>query len=599
MANLELSAISRQLLSLANPDLPLVQREQLTQIFQQLFVDLAAGHSCSRVELLTEKLALNPAQIQDLLERSGLATLYLSVPLNVQATPLSYLALASGDLLYISKYLAYELDLAQQVSQLGSNVPDYALDLQSAACVKLEQLAARENKPNAEQLAAIIQSSQQQFSIITGGPGTGKTTTVTLLLWLFYQIYGTELKVKICAPTGKAAVRVRESIEHSVASLASASDLGISLECFAPLLAEPTNFGTLHKLLGYLPQNIYFRHHAQNLLEVEVLIVDESSMVGLPLFSKLLAALDPTKLRHIVLLGDKNQLSSVEEGYVFASLVNLRKISRDHQAYDLFAYHEKSLAAELVTSNRNQGEIYSLAQALLTQDAALVTQILVNSEQVKLYPAKLGQVLKYLFTREVNPLLNYLDSAQLMNEISPSSIKQLFAQLNQQAVLCLTNRGVLGCDNLNLQIERRIKQQIGHLDTWYSGRPIIILQNDYNLELFNGDIGICVLDGDKVQIVFENGRQFIPEVLPAHSLAYAITIHKSQGSEYQQVNLILPEMSQANEGTNLLSRELVYTGVTRAKSQVTIFSSQDLILQAMANHIQRNTGLSNFFKLEG
>jgi exodeoxyribonuclease V alpha subunit len=289
----------------------------------------------------------------------------------------------------------------------------------------------------------------------------------------------------------------------------------------------------------------------------------------------------------------------VEEGYVFASLVNLRKISRDHQAYDLFAYHEKSLAAELVTSNRNQGEIYALAQALLTQDAALVAQILATGEQVKLYPAKLGQVLNYLFTREDNPLLNYLDSAQLVNEISLSSIKQLFAQLNQQAVLCLTNRGVLGCDNLNLQIERRIKQQIGHLDTWYSGRPIIILQNDYNLELFNGDIGICVLDGDKVQIVFENGRQFIPEVLPAHSLAYAITIHKSQGSEYQQVNLVLPEMSQANEGTNLLSRELVYTGVTRAKSQVTIFSSQDLILQAMANHIQRNTGLSNFFKLEG
>jgi ATP-dependent exoDNAse (exonuclease V) alpha subunit len=276
-------------------------------------------------------------------------------------------------------------------------------------------------------------------------------------------------------------------------------------------------------------------------------------------------------------------------------LVNLRKISRDHQSYDLFAYHEKSLAAELVTSNRNQGEIYALAQALLTQDAKLVTQILTNAEQVKLYPAKLGQILKYLFTREANPLLNYLDYAQLVNEISLSSIKQLFAQLNQQAVLCLTNRGVLGCDNLNLQIERRIKQQIGHLDTWYSGRPIIILQNDYNLELFNGDIGICVL----VQIVFENGRQFIPEVLPAHSLAYAITIHKSQGSEYHQVNLVLPEMSQANEGTNLLSRELVYTGVTRAKSQVTIFSSQDLILHAMANHIQRNTGLSNFFKLEG
>lgn len=597
MANQDLSAISRHLLSLANPDLDKLQREQLTLIFQQLFMDLAAGHSCSRVATLVDELQLNKQQIKELLLLSGLASVYSSTPENVQATPASYLCVDSGDLVYVSKYLAYELALAQQVAHLVNNTPTYNQEAYHVACAKLEQLSARENKPNVEQLAAILKSASQQFSIITGGPGTGKTTTVTLLLWLFYQIYGTELNIKICAPTGKAAVRVRESIEQSIAGLASAQDLGISTDCFDTLLAEQTNFGTLHKLLGYIPQSIYFRHNAQNLLDVEILIVDESSMVGLPLFSKLLAALDLKKLRHIVLLGDKNQLSSVEEGYVFASLVNLSKISYDPKVYDLFAHTEDNLAAELRISNRNHGEIYALSQALLVQNSLAVTQIFANSKQVQLYPAKLGQVLSYLFDREVNPLLNYLDYAQAIQEINPLIIKQLFIELNQQAVLCLTNRGVLGCDNLNLQIERRIKQQIAHTETWYSGRPIIILQNDYNLELFNGDIGICLLDGDKVQIIFENGRQFIPEVLPAHSLAYAITIHKSQGSEYCQVNLVLPEISATSEGSSLLSRELVYTGVTRAKQRVTIFSSQELIFQAMNNHIQRNTGLDGFLSI--
>lgn len=597
MANQDLSAISRHLLSLANPDLDKLQREQLTLIFQQLFMDLAAGHSCSRVATLVDELQLNKQQIKELLLLSGLASVYLNTPENVQATPASYLCVDSGDLVYVSKYLAYEVGLAQQVAHLVNNTPTYNQEAYHVACAKLDQLSARENKPNAEQLAAILKSASQQFSIITGGPGTGKTTTVTLLLWLFYQIYGTDLSIKICAPTGKAAVRVRESIEQSIAGLASAQDLGISTDCFDTLLAEQTNFGTLHKLLGYIPQSIYFRHNAQNLLDVEILIVDESSMVGLPLFSKLLAALDLKKLRHIVLLGDKNQLSSVEEGYVFASLVNLHKIIYDPKIYDLFAHTEENLAAELCISNRNHGEIYALSQALLAQDSLAVTQIFTNSKQVQLYPAKLGNILNYLFDRKVNPLPNYLDYAQTIQEINPLIIKQLFVELNQQAVLCLTNRGVLGCDNLNLQIERRIKQQMVHTETWYSGRPIIILQNDYNLELFNGDIGICLLDGDKVQIIFENGRQFIPEVLPAHSLAYAITIHKSQGSEYGQVNLVLPEMSSLSEGVNLLSRELVYTGVTRAKQHVTIFSSQELIFQAMNNHIQRNTGLDGFLSI--
>jgi exodeoxyribonuclease V alpha subunit len=178
----------------------------------------------------------------------------------------------------------------------------------------LHQLSQKNGLPNIEQLQAIEASCRKKFSIITGGPGTGKTTTVTLLLWALYYLYGSDLSVKICAPTGKAAVRVRDSILNSIERLRIDGNGLVDVSCFAGLINDNSNFGTIHKLLGTQSRQIYFRHNHKNQLEQQVLIIDESSMVGLPLFSKLLDAVNSSTIQHIIFLGDKNQLSLWKKG---------------------------------------------------------------------------------------------------------------------------------------------------------------------------------------------------------------------------------------------------------------------------------------------
>lgn len=590
------TAISQQLLKLANPQLTVTQQQSLLKIIQRLFADLASGHSCSLVSQVCADLELNRLELKQLMQNSDLTVFYMERPTKLIAKPLSYVQTSNDDLIYISKYLAYELNVATQVLNLSNDVPSDENETNlHDALNKLEQLSIRENKPNAEQLAAIKQSCHQKFSIISGGPGTGKTTTVTLLLWVLYQVYGNELQVQICAPTGKAAVRVRESIENSIHGLSSATDLGITTECFDTLLNTATSFGTLHKLLGYIHHQIHFRHNQNNRLNCEVLIIDESSMVGLPLFSKLLMAVNQQKIHHIIFLGDRNQLSSVEEGYVFASLVNLRRIIYDDKAYDLFAQTEKLMMSELKISNRNKGEIYQLAQAILNQNTIELNTIITNAKQIKVFAPQLSLALKELINSDGSALVDYIDFASKL-ELNKLDIKQLFRVFTHQAVLCLTNRGVLGANNINLQIERKIKQLIECSTEWYNGRPIIILQNDYSLEVFNGDIGICICDGDLVNIVFENGRQFIPEVLPQYAVAYAITIHKSQGSEYDQVNLLLPDFKLDDDldSATILSRELVYTAITRARTKVNLFANLATIEQSVMRNMQRNSGLDYF-----
>jgi ATP-dependent exoDNAse (exonuclease V) alpha subunit len=284
----------------------------------------------------------------------------------------------------------------------------------------------------------------------------------------------------------------------------------------------------------------------------------------------------------------------VEEGYVFASLVNLKIMQENHNPHDLFSqYSEQIIASELIASKRNQGQISELAMAILTADKKKLVSCLLENNSTILKSANLGLILAANCSPE-SSLSKYLDYAA-SQDLTTLNVKQLFSNLNQFANLCLTNRGVFGAENINSEIERKIKRDHAIYDEWYNGRPIMILQNDYNLELFNGDIGICIRDGEQVRIVFENNQQFIPELLPVFSLAYAITIHKSQGSEYSEVNVIIPESSTSNDGVIMVSRELFYTAVTRAKDQVTIFANQETLIRAIDNSATRVSGLNKMF----
>lgn len=596
MLNNSYLPITNQLLTLASP-LPDTQKQLLAEICDALFNDLNEGHSCSPVVDLAQRLKCDASEIDKCLIASGLCAVYQDrIITKYQSKPFSLVNVEGIALVYISKYLNYEQSIVTKVKELialpeiNNSTASYQQALQ-----QLQTLSTAKNYPNSEQLAAIIAASNQKFSIITGGPGTGKTTTVTLLLWLLYQCYGADLKVQICAPTGKAAIRVRDSVSNTLRDLEQSSLINFDSKLFAGLLEEGNNFLTIHKLLVYQRNSIYFKHDANNPLDVEVLIIDESSMISLPLFSKLFQALNLDKLKHIIFLGDKNQLSSVEEGYVFASLVALRSdTSNNNGVYDLFTQiQEVNITHELLISKRNQGIIHELAQAILTQNDAALIYCLKASALVELHAPELKLIMQHTLDSADSPLRQFLDFAQ--QNVDGDDYSQLFKLFTAQSILCLTNGGVLGCDNLNARLELQIKRILGINDEWYNGRAIIILQNDYNLELFNGDIGICLIKDGRARIVFGDGKEFIPEVLPRYNLAYAITIHKSQGSEYQQVKIVLPNNSSSEAGSGrLLSCELLYTAVTRAKDKISLYCEQETLLNAIKQQTVRNSGLPIF-----
>ncbi len=580
-----------------------IDQDNLQLIINQLFVDLEAGHSCSKLSDLALNIAMDSAGVLDNLRQSGIVGVInfhnndnlLNVNFNSGIFPLSIIKTNDDHLIYISKYLAYEVNIVKKIDQFNNAVLIQNNSNFTQCIDSLKQLSKDNGLPNMEQLNAIITSATQQLSIITGGPGTGKTTTVTLLLWLLYQLYGNDLQVMICAPTGKASSRVKESIISSISYLEQKK---LDTACFNNLLTHDS-FSTIHKLLGYIHQSIYFKHDANNPLDIDVLIVDESSMISLPLFSKLLSACDSKRIKHIIFLGDKHQLSSVEEGYVFASLLNIKLLS----------------ITELLISNRNQGDIGRLANAILLQNYVEINIIINTSTQIKLIPAKVSNLHHALFSDENSLFMQYLnfvaklavmheinytfESNSVNNEVvtdlaldnKDEIYSKLFKQFTTQSVLCLTNVGRLGAQNLNQYIEKHVKLHLAVRDEWYTGRPIIILENDYSLGLNNGDIGICMVNAGHVIVVFENGRECIPEILPKYSLAYAITVHKSQGSEYQHVNIVLAGNNDNGNAKDLLSRELIYTAITRAKKSIVIFGDTTVLEHAIAKETIRNTGI--------
>lgn len=581
-------ALARQLTRLASARLNSEEHNILTQIINQLFIDLEHGHSCSRVDILAEMLEIDSNAVLDIIMNSGLAHCYPDSPNNLVALPLSVWHTNNNTYIYITRYLSYEKRVGNYIKQLMKEQISFDKDKFAQITAVLTNLQQAIELPNQDQLAAIIASCQRKLSIITGGPGTGKTTTVMLLLWALFQLYPETPKVKICAPTGKAANRVKESIYNSLQN----ERISIDTKVLKNTLVDDC-FSTIHKLLGYRKNSIYFQHNHDNPLNCDILIIDESSMIGLPLFSKLLDALNQQTIKHIIFLGDKNQLSSVEEGYVFASLVDVKIQQINYAAKDLFSqFSYQTLASYLRESKRNEQEVAKLSDAILDNEIESLDNCLTNEQTKLCYPA-LSEVLRSNHHAE-SPLMQYLHYAQ-QQEPATCIINDLIQKFNTQANLCMTNSGTLGTINLNAEIERVIKLKNGFDSEWYNGRPIMILENNYALDLYNGDIGICLIHDGKAKIYFAENKSFSPEVLPKFALAYAITIHKSQGSEYEHVNVILPT-SSGEEMQSLLTRELVYTAVTRAKKSVTIFGTLETLHLAMKNCSQRISGLAHLLQ---
>ncbi len=415
------------------------------------------------------------------------------------------------------------------------------------------------------QKQAIERAAHTPFLIISGGPGTGKTTTVTRLLCLLVGELGVNPdRILLAAPTGKAAMRMQEAIRQAKTSLNLATKLAERI---------PEQGKTLHRLLGYIPGKVGFRHHAHNPLPADVVIVDEASMIDISLMAHLFAAVRPDA--RLILLGDKDQLASVETGSVFRDMC-----AQDNQAHPLDAH---LIVLEKSWRFTAGGGIGLLAAAVRDRQGTRMQTLLEEPADGIHWTETARLELEYL----EQVWGDYLAAVHAWQH-DTTSLPNLFAAFNAFRLLSPLRKGPLGTEQLNQHISKLLARSLPNPSVsgqssgqWYAGRPVMVTENDYRQNLFNGDIGITLPSSDGVlRVWFAESGGFRPIAtvrLPAHETAWAMTIHKSQGSEFGRVLLVLPD----NEDAQILGRELLYTGITRARHRLDIMGRQAVLQAAL------------------
>jgi exodeoxyribonuclease V alpha subunit len=496
----------------------------------------ADGHICIP---LTEIAAAEGAPNEKTLRKKLRASKVIGAPGDF--TPL---VLDRDDRLYLRRYWEYEQQLAEAIRGRAQSHPSLPKKKES----DLQKVAAARAVTN-------------NFTVITGGPGTGKTRTVmSILALLKAQPGGENLRIELAAPTGKAAARLTESIRAIDQTLEAA---------------------TIHRLLGYLPDSPNFRHDAENPLSADVVIVDEASMIDLALMAKLVTAVRPEA--RLILLGDRDQLASVEAGSVLADICAAAEAAPPNDPL-----REVVVALEKNYRFAPTGGIYRTSSAVNAGDAdtaiAALQENTGNEARWQPLPevARLADALREQVVRAFQPVLVANDPIEALT------------QLQRFRILCALRHGPFGVENLNA-IAEEILAQDGLLTPrhggFYRGQPLTIAENNYSLGLFNGDTGIILPDSDDtLRAYFLSGegklRRFLPSRLPRHETAFAMTVHKSQGSEFERVLLLLPR-----NDSPLLTRELLYTGLTRARRGVEIWATEPVLRAAIGRQVARVSGL--------
>ena len=489
-----------------------------------------------------------------------------------------------GNRLYLARYQAYEEQLAEQLLTRAADAPDVDETRLSDSLARL--FAFNQQSPDWQRLAA-AQAVRRRLAVISGGPGTGKTTTVVrLLAALLEQPGGERLAIGLAAPTGKAAARMAEAIRNAKAEL-PVSD--------AVKQALPDEARTLHRLLGSRGDSPQVRHDAANPLALDVLVVDEASMVDLALMAKLVTALPP-KAR-LILLGDKDQLAAVEAGAVFAELCEGRGFD-SQAASDLQRITGQNVPIETPRSRLGDAVVLLTHSHRFAGDSGIGELARrINGGDAKGTVARLQEGradLAWNDTPSPATLIERLEQGyspylQAARQADPSAAFEAF---NGFRALTAQREGAFGVTGINEALEARFKRRLGvpARERWYPGRAVMVRQNDYALGLFNGDIGLCLKTEQGLRVFFEGDegyRGFAPARLPSHDSAFAMTVHKSQGSEFEHTALVL-----AAQGGNVLSRELVYTGITRARQAFSLWSeAPGLLASAIASPTRRSSGL--------
>jgi exodeoxyribonuclease V alpha subunit len=677
----------------------------LFHLFLALHASLRAGHSClplpevadqhwgkgfviyteKAVEVTTEDeidLSIN-------LSHAGfifcpLAQLKMMLTeLNITEADNQLLVL-NDDNLYLRRYFTFESDLglainirlAQQCLYDDSHIEQCITALFPTGVTQISDSSTDINTAEIDwQKVAVANAINKNFSVIAGGPGTGKTYTVTKLLAALVMLHqvntkdeaslsrssnksgnmspskslsGT-LKIALVAPTGKAAQRLSESIVDAISGFKDLIDVNVLAEI-------PTQAQTIHRLLGVLHNSPNFKHHEDNQLNYDIVLIDEVSMVDLPLMNRIFRALKPNA--KVILLGDADQLPSVAAGSVLADIAprphsgfsdkNNSYLSQVcqlsiEQLIEAFPYKDANRDVDgdsvenghydyltfLVKSRRfdGHGGIGLLANSVIKGDSTnswrLLCQSQSNQNQLSEVEDKQLSMAQGELTQWLAPLVKqYYQPIEYCTDV-----KKAFALLAQFRVLCATRQGEYGVEQVNELIKSYLGKNIApyqqRQQPLYHGQPIMINENDYRLGLYNGDIGIiwrvidqegkthlmaCFEDSsekkdntdeqgdEKVPASLQGIRQILPSRLPSFESVYAMTIHKTQGSEFAHVAMVISSTQSTQAGkqgsaSKLLSRELLYTGITRAKKQLTIAANQSVWQQGVRAQVQRHSGL--------
>ncbi len=500
-----------------------------------------------------------------------------------------------GRRLYLQRFWQYE----QQVAR-GVLARCRAADGPRRPAPGKPAAGAEPETGDEDQRTAVHSALRRRFTVISGGPGTGKTYTIARIISLLQSVAEEERpRIKLAAPTGKAAARLQEALEAALAVGPDPTERG--REAAPPTLPQAM---TLHRLLGAARGRSRFLRDARNPVPADVVIVDEASMVDLALMAKLVQAV-PSEAR-LILVGDKDQLASVEAGAVLADIcfgltdaagpTDRCPPGDSESGGSGDPDRDKGAAVVVLKKNYRSGDrsaIHRLGQAVNEGDGNGALALLQDGDHPQL---------------SFRSLDGNFDPATALAGPIESAYGPLFADrepaealraLTAFKILSPVRKGPLGVEALNQSVERQLKQS-GRIrlssqgSPWYAGRPVMVDRNDYGHDLFNGDIGITVVEneagGPRVRVAFPDEHQrmkyLAPEQLPAHETVYAMTVHKSQGTEFEHVLLILPDRDLP-----VLSRELIYTAVTRAKSSVTIWAREEIFKTAVRRRIRRVSGL--------
>jgi exodeoxyribonuclease V alpha subunit len=487
--------------------------------------------------------------------------------------------------LYLRRAWTAEQNIRHNIAQRLALPCEVPADLQQ----RLDELftPTRDSAPDMQRLACEV-AAQNRITLITGGPGTGKTTTVVKLLSLLVRTSPRELQIHLAAPTGKAAARLTESISNALTKMPTDK---------RPHM--PSQAQTLHRLL-----QTNSRANQVHQLATDVVVVDEASMIDLEMMARLLQAVPPTA--RLILLGDKDQLASVEAGAVMSqlctgSLLKAQTVTLIHShrfdAKSGIGQWARAVNADVADNTPALKALWNAAPDWLTtlplqqsieEDTAEpdVTRLQLASAS----DAKLAVGLRYGWRNWL--VLLDIHRASKTTPAAACSDAQAIALLNaftEFCVLCAVREGPLGVTQLNTQVEHALG--LGQ-SPWYAGRPVMVTRNDYALDLMNGDIGLCLPGSDGVlRVAFpavDGGvRWVMPSRLDSVETVFAMTVHKSQGSEFTHVLLVIPALESP-----VLTRELVYTGLTRARQRLTLWAPQlGVLWNGCARRVLRSGGL--------